>query len=135
MTDVVSPQVAEDEFRRMCEVLDIELDDLDEEDQTALDDLKKPILKAIQKGKVTIDEKGQPTIQLMYPVGEVSSVTFYRPTGQTLIAAGDSKAKNDTTKLWGTMADFTRQPSTLFGKMDYRVDFKICMSFVRLFLG
>jgi len=131
----VAPEVAEDEFSRMCEALDLDLDDLDKEDDERFQLLRKTVLKAIVQGRITVDQDGLATVHLKYPVGDVDSLRFKIPTGETLIALGDQKAKNQTTQSWKVLGDLTEKPSTLFGKMRQSPDLKTCQALGALFLG
>lgn len=135
MSDPIAREVAEDEFARLCDALDVDTEDMDAEDQESFDDLKRVIVNAIRKGRLTIDEIGQPTVALKFPVGEIRSVTFFRPKGEHIMSLGDSRKKNDLEKLTLAMADITKQPSSVFTKMDYASDGKLCQRVVRLFLA
>lgn len=135
MSDPVAAEVAEDEFLRLCEALDVDLDGMDAEDAESFEDIKRPIVRALRRGRLTIDEAGQPTVRLKFPIGDVAEVTFYRPTGATIMAAGDSRKKNEIEKLNLMMADITKQPSSVFAKMDYVTDGKLCQGITRLFLA
>lgn len=128
-------EVAVDEFDRMLESFDIDRDDLDKEDSESFEGLKKVVIKAITSGRITIDDKGCPTVSLKYPVGEVASVTFRHPTGATLVSIGDKKAKNTTTQGHKLLEDFTGVPSAAFSKMRLQPDLRTCQALSALFLG
>jgi hypothetical protein len=131
---VVAPEVAADEFDRMCDAIDLDLSDLTEEETKTLDALKKLVVKAITSGRITVDEKGQPTIALKYPVGEFKDVTLFRPNGEMLLAAGDPKLKNEVERTFALLADFTKKPVALFRKMEARPDLQLCKAVLQLFL-
>lgn len=131
----VALEVAQDEFDRMLESFDIDIEDLDKEDSESFQTLKNLAIKGICKGSVTVAENGCPTVSLKYPVGEISSVTFRHPTGATLVAVGDKKAKNSTTQGYKLLEDFTGVPSAAFGKMRLNPDLKVIQALSALFLG
>jgi hypothetical protein len=132
---VVAKEVAEEEFARLCDALDLDLEGFDDDEQEKFDGIKHDVVRAIERGRVTVDQEGQVTIQLKRPVGEVGAITFTRPTGASLMAIGDSRKKNEVEKLLLLMADLSGQPSVVFTRMDYLADGKLCQKVVSLFLG
>ncbi len=132
---VVAAEVAEDEFVRFCETIDLEIDDLDDEDAKKFKGLKNTVIKAMMVGRVTISDEGLPTVSLKYPVGEFSSVTFKLPTGERFVAAGDTKSTNSVTQGWKILSDFTGVPSPIFGKMRRKPDLQTLDAVGALFLG
>lgn len=126
----VANEVALEEFERMSQAYDLDLDP----DNEALKQLKDGIVECIEKGQVTIDEKGYPTVHLKYPVGEITKVTFKELTSEALVAVGDKKSTNTVTQDWKALADMTGAPFTLFQKMRLKPDFRICQKFILLFL-
>lgn len=131
---MIAPEVAEDEFNRMCAAMDLDLEDMDQEDQDSFEPLKKTVTKAILRGRVTVSELGLPTVTLKFPVGEVTQVAFKRPTGGTLVALGDTKSTNNITKTFAFLADLTGSPRAAFDRMDLK-DFKLCQALTQLFLA
>jgi len=132
---VVAKEVAEDDFDRMCEAVDLETDDFDAEDQAKFDGFKARIVRGVCRGQIVISEVGLPTVTLKYPVGEIQSVAFRFPTGGSLEAIGDTKKTNNVTKGWKVLEDLTGVPSSIFGKMRTKPDLAACEALVALFLG
>jgi hypothetical protein len=128
-------EVAEDDFARMAEWYDLDLEGLDKEDATAFNTLKDAIVREICRGRIVVCEKGFPTVRLKYPVGSIAEITFKHPHGQHLIAAGDKKAKNAEAQGWKMMADLTGMPDTTFSNMRINPDYRNCKHLVALFLG
>jgi hypothetical protein len=131
----VAKEVAEEEFKRMCDKLDLDLEEMSADDLATLAERKVSIVKAICAGRVTIGEDGMPTVTLVYPVDKITSVTFTRPTGGNIIAVGDTKATNQVTKTHALLSDLTGQPKALFQKMELRPDFRLCDKIAGVFLA
>jgi hypothetical protein len=66
--------------------------------------------------------------------GDGDPITFYEPTGASLMAMDRKKKAEDIGKLYATMADMTKQPIKRFAGMKYR-DLKVCIAITSLFLG
>lgn len=81
MKDTIAPEMAEQEFNRMCGFFDVDTDDIDDDGQKDFDRVKAKIVKAITKGKLTIADDGAPT----YTSAAGTPLTFSAPTGATLM--------------------------------------------------
>ncbi|MFW6031048.1 MAG: hypothetical protein ACOC9T_00535 [Myxococcota bacterium] len=128
----VAAEVAEAEFQRFLDAMDLDHDEegMDEEDLKSFQKEKARVVKAIQDGRMSIDEKGQPTFQ---PT-DGEPITFREPRGSTLMAMDSKKKNHDVTKLFATMAEMTKVPVQKFSKMPNR-DLKVCLAVTLLFLG
>lgn len=130
----VAKEVAEAEFERFLESMDLDADPstMDADDAKAFDEAKRTLVRAIERGSLVVDEKGQPiyTPQL----GDIGAITFYEPTGASFIAMDGKKKDQQMAKMFAVMADMTRKPAATFSKLTMR-DFKICQTLVTLFLG
>lgn len=124
----VAPDVAEDEFWRWAEAMDllIEPGDIDEEQQTA----KKRIIRAIKRGHLVIDEDGY---AVFTPYCSVSSYTdslkFREPDG-AVFSSSDKKKQNE--RFGGAhaqMAALCKVHPNVFGSDKIRgEDYKICQA-------
>lgn len=130
----VAKEVAEAEFNRFLESMDLEADPsiMDADDTKAFEDAKRKLVQAIERGTLAVDEKGQPIYTPQ--VGELGPITFYEPTGASFIAMDGKKKEQQMAKMFAVMADMTHKPAATFSKMAMR-DFKICQTLVTLFLG
>lgn len=135
MEPKVAKEVAEDEISRMLSCLDIETADLDEDDEKKLNTLRSTLVRAVMRGDLTINDKGEPTMVLRYPVGNVTSVYIPRPKGAAMIPAGDKSAKNQVTAIHATLAALSGLPFRVFEEMDLKTDYKVATALVSLFLG
>ena len=127
-----SPDVADAEFERFCELMDID-NDVTGEDKQGFDKQRAVLLKALQSGLLVIDDNGEPeyspvVIKLEKPVH------FYEPTGATYMVMDRKKDGHNIGKLHAMMADMTRQNPQVFAAMKQR-DYRVCQAIVLLFLG
>jgi hypothetical protein len=131
----ISGEMAEQEFDRFAEAMDLEFDtsNMDPEDVKGFDHNKSIILKAIQKGALIIDEKGQP-VYTPQRTSDVAPIVFHEPTGASLMAMDGGKKTEDVKKLYHVMADVTERDAKLFSSMKM-ADLKVCMAVITLFLG
>jgi len=127
-------EMAEQEFDRFIEAMDIEADplEMDDEDKEQFKKQKSLVVARIMAGNVIIDDAGQPVYTVKQ--GDGDPITFYEPTGASLMAMDRKKKAEDIGKLYATMADMTKQPIKRFAGMKYR-DLKVCIAITSLFLG
>jgi len=134
---VVATEVAEDEFTRFAEAMDLDLDAkvLDDDDRKNLELSKHRIVRAITLGHLVVDDKGQPiyTPQL----GDTKPITFYEPTGASLMSSQSPKktgASGVVSQMFGTLGDMTKTSAARFAAMHQR-DLRVCLALATLFLG
>ena len=134
MTNKVEREVAEAEFDRFAELMDIEVDtaDMDEEDKKGFLEQRERIVKAVMSGALHVNESGEPVFTPTR-TADATALTFHEPTGATLMAMDRKKRTEDVGKLFTTMADMTKQPAHAFSKMKMS-DLKVCMAITTLFL-
>lgn len=125
-------ELAESEFERFAEAMDLDIDRtrMDADDQKGLDEAKQVLFRAMERGQLVIDEKGQP----VFTPSSGEPITFYEPTGASFISMDAKKKDHQVAKLIAIMADITRLPEKIFSKLPNR-DFKVCRTIVTLFLG
>lgn len=133
-TPKMEPDVAKAEFDRWVEAagLDVDTKGMDEEDRKSLDLQRRRITLAIISGQITIDEDG--LLSFKPSTGDTSLITFFEPTGASMMASDQRKKNHDVAKSIAIMADATRQNSERFAKMVAR-DLKICLAINNLFWG
>ena len=129
---IVGLDVAEHELARFAEAMDLDLDTakMDKEDKDSLDDVKRVVLRAIQRGKLMFNDNGEPTINL----NDGNSVTFKEPTGANFMAMDRKRKNEDVGKMYATMAEMAGCPVKTFAAMPNR-DLRICTAVVSLFLA
>lgn len=133
--DKISVEMAEQEFDRFVEAMDLEFDTgaMDQEDVKGFEHNKGIVIKAIQKGVLIIDDNGQPVYTLQRTEG-VPPIVFREPTGASLMAMDNGRKAEDVKKLYNVMADVTGRAPALFSSMKM-ADLKVCMAVITLFLG
>ena len=131
--ETVAREVAEEEFERMVEAMDLDVDPqgMDEEERVDFGRLKSRIVGAMVRGRLTVDQDGFPVYT---PLSGGEPVKFYEPTGATLMAQDKKKKGQDVAKMYAVMADMTQTSVQTFSKMPQR-DLKVCMAVANLFLA
>lgn len=127
----MATEVAEQEFERFLDAMDLasERDSLTGDDLESLQAHKSRMVDAMRKGKLVIDDYGQP----VFTPTDGEPITFYEPTGASFMAMDQSKDGQNIHKMIAYMADMTRTSAATFSKMKER-DFKVCRAVVLLFL-
>lgn len=135
MSDKVDKEVAENEFNRFVECMDLDVDPsgMDEDDKKGFFQQKDRIIAAIQSGALVIGDAGEPTYTPQR-TRDTSPITFYEPTGASLMAMDRKKKSEDVAKLYSAMGDMTKTHASVFSKMKM-ADLKVCMAITTLFLG
>jgi len=135
MNDKVAKEVAEAEFDRFVESMDLDVDpsDMSEEDKQGFQQQKDRVVRAIQSGALTVNDKGEP-VYTPKRTKDAEPLTFHEPTGASLMAMDRKKKSEDIGKLYAAMADMTRTHSSTFSRMQMG-DLKVCMAITTLFLG
>lgn len=145
MTDTVSREVAEAEFVRFCEAMALVFDEskMTDEDKKGFLAQKETFLGAVERGQITVNEDGEPTLHLLRPVtftapgsGEktISELTFYEPSGATFRAIDGKGKLADAQKTQAMLAQLCRTSIATFENMKNR-DFRVANAVFMLFLG
>jgi len=135
MNDVVVKEVAEAEFLRFVDAMDLDVEpaDMDEDDKKGFDQQKRKIILAIQNGSLIVSDKGEP-IYTPQRTNDAEPITFYEATGSALMAMDRKKKTEDIGKLYAAMGEITKTHANVFSKMKM-ADLRICMAITTLFLG
>lgn len=129
MEDVkVIKEVAEKEFDRFAEKMDLDLDTsvMDEEDLTAFTKQKSRVVRAIERGHLVINENGE-AVYTPYRAASLHKepITFHERTGASIMAMDGKKKGHDAAKMYAILADICREhPKTFAGLAGE--DIKIC---------
>jgi hypothetical protein len=133
-TPKVAADVAEAEFARFVESMDLDVDTsrMNDEDRQSFEQQKTRIVRAMMDGRVVINERGEP---VFYPTsGKPSELVFHEPEGAALMAMDNRKKGHDVSKMFAVMAEQTKVPSAVFASMPMR-DLKIVQAIATLFLA
>lgn len=125
---VVATEMAESEFDRFADCMDLDLDisDMDSEDLTQFTKLKKRIIRAIEKGSLTINEDGEATYTPQNKNSKYKeAITFHERTGASLMAMDGKKKNYDVAKTYAVMADMCKVHQGIFAGL-VGIDVKIC---------
>tara|TARA_R110000744_G_scaffold333450_1_gene438839 strand:+ start:108 stop:515 length:408 start_codon:yes stop_codon:yes gene_type:complete len=135
MTDKIAKEVAEQEFTRFAESMDLDINPagMDAEDKKGFDQQKDRIISAIQSGSLVINDSGEPVFTPQR-TKDADAITFHEPTGASLMAMDRKKKTEDIGKLYASMGEITRTHASTFSKMKMP-DLKVCMAITTLFLG
>ena len=135
MTDKIAKEVAEQEFNRFVESMDLDVDpaDMDEDDRKGFTQQKDRVIAAIQSGALVIKDSGEPVFT-PHRTNDADAITFHEPTGASLMAMDRKKKTEDIGKLYAAMGDITKTHANVFSKMKM-ADLKVCMAITTLFLG
>lgn len=125
----VSFEVAEAEYQRVVDALDLERDPASEtkEETARIEETKAAICRAICDGTFEVDDKGR---IVAFLGGE--TITFNHPTGSTFMAI--DKRTGDIARGVAVLQDISRKSDGFFAKLPMR-EFKLCLKVVALFLG
>lgn len=135
MTDKIAKEVAEQEFNRFVDSMDLDVDpaDMDEDDRKGFNQQKDRVIAAIQSGALVIKDSGEPVFTPQR-TNDADAITFHEPTGASLMAMDRKKKTEDIGKLYAAMGDITKTHANVFSKMKM-ADLKVCMAITTLFLG
>jgi hypothetical protein len=123
-------EVAEQEFERFLDAMDIQLDleQGDADDQRADKLQREKILRAIMYGDLVINDDGEAVYTPWRPKSKYKEpITFHERDGSTL-TAGDNKGKNALGRqTYAMMASMCRVDASVFaGKQLVGTDIKVC---------
>lgn len=132
----ISIEVAEAEFDRFMDLMDLDNDSksIDSKDQAEFDKNKDRIIRALMKGSLTINGQGEPVFSPTRSPGIKTDLTFYEPSGATLMAMDRKKEGQNMSKIFSVMDDMTKSPAGTASKLIGN-DYKIGLAVVTIFLG
>lgn len=126
--DLIALEVAEAEFDRFVDSMDLDLDtkDMDAEDLTAFHKQRRRIIKAMMIGALVINEKGEAVYAPQHERSKhKEAITFHERTGASLMAMDGKKKNQDVAKTFAVMADMCKVHPSVFAGLT-GVDDKVC---------
>lgn len=135
--DKISKDAAEHEFGRLVDSweLDGDTSSMDDEDRDSFEALKRRVVLAICKGRLSIEDDGTVSYELLAPkVPDVPALSFRVPTGSAVLSWDKYKERQSIHKLNAFMGEMSGQSPAVFASMDGR-DLKIVQALAQLFLG
>jgi hypothetical protein len=135
MTEKLALEVAEAEFDRFVDCMDLDVDTsgMGEEDRESYGEQRDKIVSAIRGGSLVINDNGEPVFTPQRSKDQ-EPITFYEPTGASLMAMDRRKKSEDIAKMYAAMADMTKTTAKTFSGMKMG-DLKVCLAITTLFLG
>ena len=124
----VSADVADQEFERFAEEMDLDIDtaEMDASDLAAFRKQKSRIIRAIQRGDLVINDNGEAVYTPSNPnTRSADPVTFHERTGASLMAMDGKKAGHDVAKTYAVMANMCGVHASVFANMAGS-DIKVC---------
>jgi len=127
----IEKEVAQNEFERWASAWRIEIDEseLNEEDAQSLSEQRSKIVKAIERGYLTVSEDGT---ELVLNTNK-GDVTFKEPTGAAYLAMDQHKNKNMASSF-GFMGAMTGTPAKYWSSVR-GADLKIAQAVTAIFLA
>lgn len=132
----VALEVAEAEFDRFADEMDLDLDtsQMDAEDLAQFGKQKRRILRAIERGNLVISEKGEAVYTPCNARSKSSDpVTFHERTGASLMAMDGKKKNYDVAKTYAVMAEMCKVHPNVFAGLAGS-DVKICEAIFALLM-
>jgi hypothetical protein len=128
--NVVAAEVAEEEFTRWAEALDLDLDPagMNEDDRRGFTEQKRLIVNAIEAGRLSISSEG---LAVFKPRDGFEAITFHEPKGSVVIKG---RAPSDAERVAGMVQKMTGEPAARFEGMLVR-DYKVCTAIATLLLA
>ena len=126
--EVVAREVAEQEFDRFAEEMDLDVDTgaMDEDDVSAFNKQKNRIIKAIVRGNLVINDDGEAVYTPTHPRSKhTDPITFHERTGASLMAMDGKKKGYDVARTYAIMADMCRVHPNVFAGLA-GTDVKVC---------
>lgn len=133
--EVVAKEVAELEFARFGETMELDFDESQMAEDTLADFLnhKRRIVRAIMNGALVINDNGEPEYSPRR-TDDVDKIVFHEPTGATYMAMDRKKKNQDMGKFYAVMGDMTGLSSGALSRLK-GPDTKLCQSITALFLA
>lgn len=135
MENLVAKEVAEDEFNRFCDLMDIDhnVEAMSEEDAKSFEEPKTILIKAIMQGHLVINENGEPVFTPKNSP-KVSELTFREPNGADYMAMDRKKDNQSIAKMWAMADSVTKSTPGTIASLRNR-DLKVVQAVMQLFLG
>jgi hypothetical protein len=129
MVTVVDREVAEQEFERFAEAMDLDIDESgfdDDEDRSSFNKNKKRIVRAIVKGHLVINEDGEAVYTPYHQKSKYKEpITFHERTGATLMEMDRKKKGHDVAKTYAMLTQMCKVPKGTFANL-VGEDVKVC---------
>ncbi len=135
-TPKIDISMARVEFDRFVEAMDIDVDEsiMDSEDLTSFNKAKNALIRAVMKGSLVFNEKGEAEYTPCHPDSKHSkTLTFHERSGASLMAMDGKKKGHDMAKAFAVMAETCRVHQSAFAGL-VGADDKVCRTIFTLLM-
>jgi hypothetical protein len=132
MEDKVCKETATEDFERMVIAAEVDPEGMSDEELSDYDDTKRKFIRLIQRGKLTIDDNGLPTLHTNTDI--VPELRFRSPYASVIIAQGRVTNNNKPAEGRAMIAEATGVAPKLIDKGVSGRDFIIAQKIMNFFL-
>jgi hypothetical protein len=125
---VVAQEVAELEFERFAESMDIDIDvcGMDEEDLNAFNAQKRRIVRSIVGGHLTFNDDGEAVYVPFRAKSKTHDpITFHERSGASLMEMDGKQKNREVAKTYSVMGAMCKVPANIFAGL-VGTDIKVC---------
>ena len=136
MEYAIDEQTAKSDLERMADIMDLDLSvdsSLDPKEQREAQKTLDTVIKAIRLGQLVISDEGEATYTPRRSK-DVPPITFYEPSGATLLAADKYGDKQKMHKMYAMIAEMCKIEPATFSKLK-KYDINGLLAVGGLFLG
>tara|TARA_R110002153_G_C13332612_1_gene498609 strand:- start:28533 stop:28946 length:414 start_codon:yes stop_codon:yes gene_type:complete len=136
MTDKIALEVADAEFERFVDCMDLDVDTsmMDAEDVSAFNKQKGRIIRAVQSGSLVFNDDGEAVYTPQHKRSKhQDAITFHERTGASLMAMDGKKKGHDVAKTYAVMGDMCKVHPNVFASL-VGADVKICEALFSLLM-
>lgn len=135
MEPKVAREVAQDEFNRFCDSMDIDnnTDAMTEEDAKSFEEPKAAIIRAIMEGSLVIGPEGEPEYTPKNSP-KVGTLIFREPNGADYMAMDRKKEGQNIAKMWTLAESVTKSVPGTIANLRNR-DLKVVRAIMQLFMA
>ena len=133
---VIALEMAEMEFGKFVDAMGLDVDPtcMDEEDKSAFERQKRRIVRAIERGALVINEKGEAVYTPYHADSKHKDpLTFHERTGASLMAMDGKKRGHDVAKTYAVLADMCKVHQSVFAGL-VGPDVKTCEALFALLM-
>lgn len=133
--NTVAREVAEDEFNRFCDSMDIDNDvgAMTEEDEKSFKMPKETFIKAVMQGGLVVNDDGEP-VYTPRNSPKVGTLTFREPSGADYMAMDRKKEGQNIGKMWSMADSVTKSSPGTIANLRNR-DLKVVQAIMQLFMA
>lgn len=133
---IVALEVAEAEFDRFVEMMDLDVDTtkMNEDDVSGFEKQKRRILRALQAGSLVINDNGEAVYCPQHSRSKhKDAITFHEYSGASGMATDGKKKNQNVAATYAMMGDMCKVHPNIFAGL-VGPDIKICMALFLLLM-